>query len=269
MYKLDLKKQTREKIKAKLEKLNEQYINAGSGTEGDIKNSINLFEGKLDEIEHEITLLEEAKLPDQLNVKIFVIANYSDNIKKYIPEDVFYKVPSDRNPNENIENWIPYYDSKKTIKKLLDEFRDAEKYQFNVIYLTGHDNKDYLEGIIDDSITDKSAIGIIDLLSVNEINRDLAKRFDTRSVKSTILPICRKLPMVVQDFMLDSQMKLFSLSNNKFKNERCCFFSKTYEEDGLIQQLRRVYSSNWRLKNEISDDGDKFNDIRDININII
>ena len=108
MTRLEIQINRRKDIEKKLTQLYDQEINAGIVTAGEIKNEITRLEELLHEIDRKIENLQEAKLPDQLNVIIFVIANYSYNIKKFIPDNVFCKIPSDRNPNENIESWIPY-----------------------------------------------------------------------------------------------------------------------------------------------------------------
>lgn len=267
-------KNQEKELKSEISSLMEKWRNAGDATSGDLMNIISGKKSKLEEIqgliaEELVKKNKTSKKPNQYVVVIFVITNYIDNIKKHVPEDIFSKIPPERNPNGKFEDWIPYYDERnKTIEELLKEFKDMTGYNFITHYSNGQNNKKELSNLINDKSNDAAKIGIIDLLSINKKNEYVATRFDNpRERKSTVLPICLNLNKDLQNYMLKRKSDLFSVLDAEDIDS--CMFSEIMMGNQFLRSLKTIFRTMVEIENKILGIEDKNKDIRNINFGLL
>lgn len=266
-------KRLEQELKSEISQLTEEWIKAGKAISGDYEISLSQKRDKLEKIQELIKEEQRKKnqkpnKPNQYKVIIFVFTNYIDNIKEYVPKEIFCKIPSDRNPKEKLEYWIPYYDdSKKTIEELLKEFKDMTGYNFIIHYSNGQSNKKELSNLINDKSNDAAKIGIIDLLSINKENEYVATRFDNpRERKSTVLPICLNLNKDLQYYMLKRKSDLFSVLDAKDIDS--CMFSEIMMGNQFLRSLKTIFRTMVEIENRILGIEDKNKDIRNINFGL-
>lgn len=258
----------RDKLKVEIQLLYDGFLNAGVSSKGDYSNTIREKEQKLDFIQNRIDCLSQAKTPDELDIRIFVLTNYKNVIQQHIPKKILKKIPDERY-SDRLEDWIPYQSDSKPIHQTISEFKEREGLNFKVFYIDGQQDVEKWHCEIDDAITENSAIAIIDLLGINNDNIDLAKRFDTKIIKLSICPICTNLDQDIRNFMEKKSKEIFKASTLRMNKDRCCYFSTAFRKEHMFQELWRIFPSIRKIKNHIKDiDSTKDTELRTLNFKL-
>jgi hypothetical protein len=254
--------ETQRKLKRLQERkaiLDKHLERASIGSRGEIQNSLDLVE--LDIVECLQKLHDNAGseiTPNDVNINIYIIVTNKKNVETTLGDAIFAELEADRYDNNDLHKWKPFH-KEADIEKILEELR--VDYIFTPKYIDADTNSIH-SVFIEDNQPD--CIGVIDVLSINESNRDLAKCFDNNNVAGTILPECRQILKhdMLYTYYIDKRNQIFSKQYSRVSNQVECsnFCYNISEVDNLKTQIIKALK-----QKPITNKAVEYSKMRDLN----
>src|SRR5258706_7477325 len=139
---ISLRKDQQQEFLKKLEDLNEQYLNAGVGTRGDIKNLITQTEKDIAENDKQINQLQAQVNSNEIqSLSIYVITGVDATVRRALQQDIFNALQPPNHDNVDCSKWRPFIDETFKISEIISELKD-KGYKFRVFYLDGKQDED-------------------------------------------------------------------------------------------------------------------------------
>lgn len=219
---------------------------------------IKKVEKDLREINEIIAQHEKSSTPDQVQIFFYVIASTRDKIRQNLGYDCFCRLEEDRYHESDSNKWKPFI-GKDCISEILATYHT--KYIFTEAYLDGEiDDQVYLN--LQEFIA--NTIVVIDLLSLDECNRETAIRFDN-SEAGLLLPFCDSLRhhAEIVEYRNSLTSKFKSLNAQIQKGMGCSlYFGDVSGLQYFRQSLNQIFSKKCPTTNQSSTP----NPVRGINL---
>ncbi len=257
-------------LEAEVIKAFEQYRNAGPAETGNAWNHLDNTTAKLYKIQQMITEFDDAMFPNEVILSFYVICNTSARVEQAIGGELFGKLSPDRYDSTEPKKWKPFKDG-PIISEILDEIQN-KGYSFQEFFicvdeLTPPD--DELQFLIDTNI--QNSVAIIDLLSIDEFNKTLARQFNTTSVGYLLLPCCRQLDRSILNYMDSKRRELFNLAEFTLKNNpgECDFYEwEVSVKESFVKHIIEILFSKFKIQNRISTPNSRKTAVRKISMRL-
>lgn len=255
----------REQYAKTLEDLKSLYVQRGRASEearGGIENRIVQVNAELKRLKEEIAEVQRKQAPvsyvaesafqspEDATIRLYVVVTTKEKVKANIEEECFCLLDEERYHQEELEKWKPFYEG-STIGELIQELENS--FPIDVFYLENDPNASYAVKIEEE---EAQSIGIIDLLSLNDENRNLASCFDSKDIAALILPQCKTLiKHPALDQLIQKKRKNIFV---KFQNRITTTVPPTNYLFGLSEfgmfrvQLFNVFRDACKIRNQIS-----------------
>ena len=165
----------------------EQMERSSPALRGDLLNMIDCEETNLKFYrQREISSFSETT-SGQIRVFCYIIVTTKGKINLNLNEECLSLLEDDRYHDTDSHYWKPFYEE-NNIFQILEEIK--KHFPFETIFLDCDFDNEHSVNIDENS---HNSIGIIDLLSIDNENRDLVKCFDNERVAGVIIPKCRNI----------------------------------------------------------------------------
>ena len=231
-------------VSEELKQLYEERASSGVASGGDYDNKIKNHSRELEKLNLEIRKYENASTPDDIKIFFYVIVSNKVKIGKTLGKDCSCHLNDDRYHDSECKFWKPFK-GEPHIEELLSAFRT--KYPFKEIYLDGEIADDILVNL-DKNI--EHSIAVIDLLSLDERNKEIALKFDTRKA-GLLFPICDSLHSDVRSIAKTMREKFKTLKASVNQKIPCnLYFSDISGLQSFNQYLSNVLALKFPIKNQ-------------------
>lgn len=244
-------------LQNQLEKVEKEYRtrieergNASPESIGGIINRTNSLKEERDRLLEDIKE-EKAKIktPDEVHIFCYVLVSTKEKVRNNLKElgDVCACLfeEDDRYHDTDCRKWRPFK-AEAYISNIVQELK--KEYPFKVYYLDGDlQEGDWLQ--IDANL--KETVAIIDLLSLNRQNRDIAIRLDKPQVQ-IVMPLCRKLPEKVCDFAQQKEKDTFKVADAYAEKLSYSdfYFSDLPGLSNFRKKLKLIFRRKFPIKNQ-------------------
>jgi len=246
-------------VEEELQELIQNRSLAGIGTEDEYQLKIDKLKKERHRLQAEIEEEKsKIKTPKETKIFFYVLVSTNEKVRAHTGDSCHCLFHSDCYHDVEYHQWKPFSDN-PIIIELLQCVVDT--YNVQPIYLDGEIDKDHwlnLDEHIDNSVA------IIDLFSLDSINKHIAQKFDTKKA-GVLMPLCRTLDKKLVAFAHQIANEFKVLKAYRDKSVPCeCYVSDIAGVGAFKQQLLRIFKEKFPIKNQVKTESP----VRGINIGI-
>lgn len=254
---IDIKKERLEKVETELRYLHEDRGNASVDAVGGHTNRINQLEREHEQIEKDIKKLEKASTPEEVKIFFYVIVSNKQKVHDILGKECSCHLADDRYHDSDCNYWKPFKNSPH-IEELLSNYK--KKYPFTEVYLDGEILDEHRVNI--DTYIGQS-IAVVDLLSLDNNNKETALKFDTTKA-GLLMPVCDTLHQELRELAKSMNLNFKTLNAHINKDNPCTlYFSNVSGIQQFKQSLNNIFANRFPIQNQSTSEsnvrGMKFN----------